>query len=253
MKYLLIVIVVAIVLINLGNQRESSLLAIPSPSSQISTYVPIKLTYKDRTYHIYIEKITVPEQLLLIANFDAKKFAQVLYEEHNCQIGINGGFYTTENTPLGLFYTDSYWINQTTHSASLFNGFVSGGLDGSVVLATNPETAGTARFIFQSGPLFTPSTKLSIINDEPERRALIGQTTAKETYILLITEEKNTFGGPLLAELPALIGIYNDKADEPLQTLVNLDGGSASTFINSEVAIEELTPIGSFLCMKKNP
>ncbi len=92
----------------------------------------------------------------------------------------------------------------------------------------------------------TPTTIIRIQNDELTRRMLVARS-GDQWYFLAITDQDNTFNGPLLSDVPKILGKVPIVIDEAL----NLDGGSASAFYSAHGArLGELTPIGSFFCGK---
>lgn len=197
---------------------------------------------------MYLQKIENPQKLILIANFSQKKLATSLFHSNKCDFGTSGGFYTKENTPLGLFFTNGKWFNQKPHTNRLFNGYVYKTKSGQLKIESSIPLQDSFDFLFQTGPLFTPTTKLAITSDEPARRILLAKTHVGELYFLAITEQNNSNSGPYLAQLPELIQQFNNVKVQQFDKLTNLDGGSASAFINNEVNLGEITPIGSFLC-----
>ena len=167
---------------------------------------------------------------------------------------MNGGFYTKENLPLGIFKAGNNILNLSAHTNELFNGFVYKTKSNQLIISRVAPVLENTEFAFQSGPLFSGETKLNIISDEPARRMLLGKTQLDQFYILAITESLNTFSGPRLTDLPQIVNIYNQQSStkhQPLTTLINLDGGSASAFYNTQgTSFKELTAIGSFICGK---
>lgn len=224
---------------------------IPSPSNTLTINAPAAgLSYKNIDYLLYMQAVSFPNQLTLIPNFTDKKSSKILLEEDNCRYGINAGFYTTDDQPLGLFMTNNQKLSPEIPNSLLLNGFFYKNNDGTIEIAShapqeNPE------FIFQSGPLFTPYTQLKINNDASERRNVIGKTTDGKFYFISIVTAENNKNGPLLADLPAIFQTFNNASELQFALLLNLDGGSAAAFFdNSGNAMEELTYVGAFICGK---
>ncbi|MEK7165633.1 MAG: phosphodiester glycosidase family protein [Patescibacteria group bacterium] len=221
---------------------------------------PLKLNYNNRDYAVYLQKIE-PDKVILIPNFTEKKSAATLMKEFKCKYGVNGGFYTPDHKPLGVFHAGEF-DQRKSHNESLFNGYVHKPAGGSLHIGSEyiPNFRDISiEFIFQSGPLFTPQTKLKMQNDELARRMLIGKTGQEEYFFLAVTEAGNVNSGPYLADLPQILTLFNNSqpaspAGKQLTTLLNLDGGSASAFRDDVgVTLGELTPIGSFLCGRETP
>lgn len=199
-----------------------------SPNAQI--------TLNDRTYFVYRQEIS--DKLNLIPNFKKQLASTTLMDE--CTYGANGGFYTPDNKPIGLFISDSVLFSPAVTNAT-FNGYF---VKTDHFSLTRQPPTDSVEFAVQSGPYVTPKSRLNIKNDTYARRVLVGRS-GNTWRFLAITEKDNTFSGPLLAELPTLLG------DLDIDEALNLDGGSASAFYSeSGVRLGELTPIGSFFCGK---
>lgn len=264
---LFLIIFLTVAFIQNSSPRLPKPLPTPFPTAQ-TTSDATTVTYKNTDYNIYMQKIADTRRLTLIPNFNERKSSGAIMEEYGCRYGANAGFYTAEGKPLGLFFTDGNLINSKVHTSQLFNGFVFGNSRGLFDIRSSvPKSKeNSLDFYFQSGPLFTPETKLTIRSDERARRILIGKTNQGMFYFLALVEVDNVNSGPLLADLPAIIHRYNETqlttnnlsseagsgSAGQLTTLLNLDGGSASAFYSQDgVQISELTPIGSFLCGKE--
>lgn len=252
-----VIFVLAVVLIGQRpNLHSQNVRSSPPPTPESKT--GIILQNAGQNYQVFLQKILSPERLVLIPNFSEKKSSKTLMQENGCLYGANAGFYTPDNKPLGLFKLRGRYINEKVHSSSLTNGFIyktTGGFVDIVSQVPGFNIYHTAdEFIFQSGPLFTPETKLSIANDKSARRILFAKTKADEFYFMAITESDNTNNGPLLAELPEIINLLNNQLatdNFQLTTLINLDGGSASAYYGEDgKMVSELVPVGSFLCGK---
>ncbi len=242
-------IVIFLALIGLGavvifRQPTSSTTSLPSSETEMSTkkVVPpdTTVTIGNRTLGIYSQPIT--SSLILIPNFDEKKAASKILEEHTCQYGVNGGFYTKDYKPIGLFITNGQQHSAVT-SDPTFNAFLVN-IDGKLSI-TRSVPDSTATFALQSGPYMTPTITLRLRNDSAERRMMVARTTDNHWYFIAMTEINNTFSGPNLADVPKILGDLPIDVAEAL----NLDGGSASAFYSaSGVHLGELTLIGSLLC-----
>jgi len=226
------------------NTQTNHLTSSPAARTASTTTVD----YNGQKYTIYVEKITHPKSLRLIPNFDEKETSEFIKTQHNCKVLTNAGFYTTDNQPLGIFYTQGKWLNQKPHTGTVTNGFVALNNSGELSISKNQPTSANLIFAFQSGPIIIPGVNLRIQNDEPDRRLLMAQTNNEEFFLLAIVKTENAHNGPKLADLPQIIQQYNNRAIEQFNMLINLDGGSASAFITDETHLSEITSVGSFLC-----
>lgn len=229
----------------LQKDPQSDLNESPAPSIVTNTQ-GTEVTTTQGTYVVYVQKIN-PNNVTLIPNFTEKKSSKTLTLENECDYGINGGFYTADDKPLGLFHGGT--IDQrTVHTESLFNGFLykANGGDFGITSEDFNFRDTSMEFMFQSGPLVSPQTNLQIRSDEQARRMVVAR--AGTTYYFIgITEEENTNNGPYLEELPDVLASLNLSIDQAL----NLDGGAASAFKSENgVHLGEVLPIGSFLCGK---
>ncbi len=258
---------------NLQPQQSNLQPASPAgrlPTSNVSTPTPLTtnnlqpttiIEYDARRFALYIQPITNPSNLMLIPNFTEKKSSQELMEENKCRYGISGGFYTTDNKPLGLLVVDGKQFAPLNNTSDLINGFFFKAQDNMLYLSTKEEmqlqmvgiSTEFLSFALQSGPYFTPQSVLKIKDDEYARRMLVGKDSNGKFYFIAITEEENAHSGPLLADLPNIIKELNsmnlNAIPYTLNAILNLDGGSASALYSKEgIKLQELVSIGSLLC-----
>lgn len=255
MKYLVIFIVGLTIWFGFymrSNLRKSLPLPEASPASlEFRTKKPGEtINFNQKTYKLFLQKISVPQNLRLITNFEDKKTSQTLIMDNQCRYGINAGFYTNEDMPLGLMFAQDKYINSQVHNSLLLNGFFYKTTDGNLGISdTYPENK--LDFVFQSGPLFTPQSKLKITDDKQAKRSLIAKSADSWFYLLAVVDSANSQNGPLLSDLPGIIREFNNNSRIKLTDLLNLDGGSASAFYDdSGNALEELTFIGALICGK---
>jgi hypothetical protein len=187
----------------------------------------------------------------LIPNFIEKITSSTAKENNACLILTSAGFYTTDNTPIGLFSVEHEVMGKNTNSP-LFNGYVYSKDNTSIELSSEPPSFKTA-FAFQTGPiLYYNSTKrlLKINNDEEARRIILFSTKDYKTILLVLFQKENTFKGPLLGDTPEILSKIVEIEKLTVTSAINLDGGSHSAFISSNISLGELLPVGSFLCVK---
>lgn len=217
-----------------------------SPPQTPSIKPNTQITIDDKTYAVYWQEIS--ENLELIPNFEHKQASTEIMSRgagsgsarEECSYGTSGGFYTTDNKPIGLFVADGRLLSRAVSNTTL-NGFF---VKTDHFALTRQPPANSVEFAIQSGPYITPKSVLKIKNDIFARRVLVARS-GSEWRFWAISEKDNTFSGPLLTDLPQIaqeLGI-----DEAL----NLDGGSASAFYSENgVRLGELTPVGSLFCGK---
>ncbi len=128
MKYFVIVIIALVALAGIFTFQKSKTILKQTIHQQISPTVLIppsdsEVTIQDHVFSIYWQLIDA-EDLTLIPNFTEKKTASQIIEKNDCKYGANGGFYTTDYKPIGLFRTQSGQLSKATSNATL-NGFFS--------------------------------------------------------------------------------------------------------------------------------
>lgn len=164
---------------------------------------------------------------------------------------MNGGFYSKQNTHLGLFVSNFETISRFSQN-SLLNGFLSIDSADKITISADLPSA-TPRLGLQSGPLITrngESLNLSINNDEPNRRIAAGTTRDNKLIFLVFYRDSAEFEGPLLGKLPEIINLFKKQTGIDIVDAINLDGGSASVFVSNYDLLRELTMIGSYFCIK---
>lgn len=220
----------------------------PSPSEFVQNAAFQKIDYQDKSYAVFAQKITHPQKLSLILNFSQQLTSDKIMSDNECNFLTNAGFYTPDYQPLGLLIIDGKQINPVSLSP-LLTGFFTKHRNNTLTITSDPPIK-EVEFTFQSGPLILPHSQLKIINDEPARRILIAHTGEYEWFLLAITQKDNFQSGPFLADLPAIFAQIQLNIIQAL----NLDGGAASTFWQDQgITLNELVPVGSFLCEKINP
>lgn len=191
-----------------------------------------------------------PENVELYSNLKNKQASNEIKSEKNCKILINGGFYSTFNTHLGLVVNDYETISQPIQSA-LLNGFLS--INSKRAVINNLVPSENSRLTLQSGPLLTNNGKallLAIRDDQPARRMAAGTTNNNDIIFLAVYKDGSEFEGPLLGQLPEIIDLFTKKTNINIIDTINLDGGSASAFLSDFENLQEFSQIGSYFCAK---
>ncbi len=194
--------------------------------------------------------IVNPEQIELYSNLKDQHLSEQIKVDKSCQILINGGFYSKENTHLGLFINNFEVISKSIES-SLFNGFLWID-DNNVSISSNPPNT-KPRIAIQSGPLLFKNGEplpLKINNDEPSRRIVAAVTNDNKLIFLAFYRDLSEYEGPRLELLPEIINSFKKQTNIDIVDAINLDGGSASVFITSYTRLNEIAHIGSYFCVK---
>lgn len=186
----------------------------------------------------------------LIPNFSQKLNSKEIMRINGCKDLINGGFYTQNDKPLGLFYTGGKKYGQVKNSR-LLDGFISDPLNGFYEITfTQPELSRVS-WALQNGPvLIYDGTKTDLaIRDDYEARRSVAAVGKGSLYFLTVFTEISLNSGPLLADLPDVLEAISEKEGWDITSAINLDGGSASAFIMEDFSVPELKFIGSALCV----
>ena len=219
----------------------------PPPSGKEVPTVEVNQTVF--TYDVI--RVATASAVTLLPNFTEKQDAQSIRTANGCTSVVNGGFYTENNRPLGLFQIGTRVYGPSSQSA-LVNGYIwVDAQENFFITSEIPEVS--RRFALQSGPLllFNGQTlPLTIHNDTGARRMAAAKTMDNALLFLAVYTEDSVFDGPLLADLPLVIEKISDEEKLDIAEAINLDGGSASVFYQGETTISELTPVGSLFCIK---
>lgn len=226
----------------------------PQPSDMVLSDSIISVVFDEQSLIIHARVIPESARMTLVANFTGRESAERLVEHHECTAAINGGFYTEERNPLGWFLSEGSQAGQLIKS-NLVTGFFWQDTDGKRHISRTAPSKGEVDFVLQTGPYMdVRDQQLKLISDEPARRSLLGIDSDDRIYMLSVIQQENTFSGPLLADLPVLFNTPQVQEAIPFRTLLNLDGGTASFFYNSNgqkpFLLSEIKPIGSLLCIR---
>lgn len=239
---------------NLNQSLTTSVLSKTDESSNAPS--PIKL--QEQSLVITIDKTPIriswefvnPEKIDIHSNLIDKKLSEEIWKDSNCKTLANGGFYTKENTHLGLFVENYYLITPKIESSTL-NGFF--WIDKNVPNIEEDFLNALPRIAIQSGPILFLNGKpqiLSINNDEPNRRIVAAITSDRQLIFLAFYRDGEIYQGPLLEEMPKIIDLFKKQINIDIIDAINLDGGSASFFVSKYERLNELKYVGSYFCEK---
>ncbi len=219
----------------------------PSPTRGLSYYAD------GQSFRVLSFSVKNPEKLLLIPNFSQKALSLSIARTNQCATLTSGAFYSTDDTPIGLFLAGGKQLGAYQQNA-FFNGFFSVNVSGNATIGSQlPDD--NVRFGIQSGPILMTDgviKKLTIRDDQPARRILVAQTNDNTVVFLALFGNENLFDGPKLTDVPKHLKEIEKNLGILLTNAINLDGGSASAFITNDTSLTELTPVGSFFCALDN-
>jgi len=208
-----------------------------------------KCTYKEKEYAYEYFMVDTITSLSLIPNFEQRKPFSEWMDTARCTAAINGGYYDTDDKPLGAF-TGNGTVLKKPVTNRLIDGYISTTRSQAAIgLSPLPNPF----ILLQSGPLLYLDGKplsLKIISDEPARRS-VGMLTDDGILIFMVMyDPASVYFGPNLADLPAIISIIKEQEGLIIQSAINLDGGNASAFKNERLTLTELTHVGSMFCLQ---
>jgi uncharacterized protein YigE (DUF2233 family) len=255
--FLGILCIVGIIVFFIQNQKPAEESNVLPASTVINAPTPSPVVIK-QSIVINIDEVPIriswaivnPEQVEIYSNLKEQKLSEEIKANKSCQILVNGGFYSKENTYLGLFIRDEKTISPEEKSP-LLNGFLWIQDDNISIGSSSPDI--NPRIAIQSGPLLmqdgSPLT-LKINDDEPARRIVAGTMPNNKLIFLAVYRDGSIYQGPLLGQLPAIIDLFNKKTEINIVDAINLDGGDHSVFISNYDRLDELAHIGSYFCIK---
>jgi uncharacterized protein YigE (DUF2233 family) len=250
----LIVVVLIFKIVNSSSSLHFSSSSAPTPTIVDTSH---QLSLNGQTYRYYYYLIPKNSQLKLIPNFSAS-FAASKIIQGKCDFAINGGLYTEEAKPVGLFYLNGQSLGQQiTHQT--FNGFLTQNKKNILNISSQDDFDNDLtqyNFALQSGPFYNfqnSYTSTDFVNHEFSRRHLIVEDNQNNFYFFSISLTENAFSGPRLEDIPVFFTSSEIQKIAQFTNALNLDGGAASAFYDGTYLVQELTPVGSILCGTLNP
>lgn len=198
------------------------------------------------------EKVSDLNSIELYNNLDKKYSSTKAKETYSCNSVISAGFYNEEKEFVGLFISDGKVLKQYRNN-NLFNGVLSINYTDTPRI-TRPVPTDPLRIAVQTGPILIENGKnvvLNIKNDHKSRRVVASVNGSNELYFLAIHQKNSFYNGPELSNLPMILNIFEEMTDISIADAINLDGGTASSFIVGDwVQLKELSLVGAFFCLK---
>ncbi len=230
---------------NSANTTTSTPTLTPVPT--ITTNI---IKYGDNEFRYEVEALTDLTKVKLVYNYEQKTSVEELARVNNCRAGANGGFYDTDNEPLGLVIVDGKKLKGYRKN-DLFNGVASIDMDDNFYITNTPIEV-KVKYAVQSGPMLMNKGKalqLSLKSDELARRVVVANTADKKKLLLLVFfMDESPLSGPYLEDLPIIVSKLNKVGSLGISEALNMDGGSASAFRNEGIKLNEWVSVGSWWC-----
>ena len=249
----LILAIAAVFIFNQFTREESQEDVVESSGEVLGVPTPngVEIKINERNFEAQFVVAENAADIFLLPNFEEKLTSKVLQEQSECSILVSGGYYAAEGYPTGLFISESKQLKRRVVS-SLSNAVYSiNDFETSRITRLTPQDP--LRVALQNGPMLIENDgvlKLALKRDEEARRVVVGVTGKNETVFIVIYDPHSVFLGPKLEELPEALGLFEKNSLIDLADAMNLDGGTASSFISKDVSLRELSPIGSYFCIK---
>lgn len=229
---------------NISQQTEPSNNMVDTDVVEAENFPTV--TFGTDTYGYVLFRVESP--IVIIQN-DLQEDFLVVTKRNKCKYAVNGGFYTTENEPLGLVQINGEVLSSRITSL-LFDGFL-GTKDMEGYIGREPYA--DAPNILQSGPVLIENgavVPLNIQQDKLSRRSVAIVTDTHILYFVTLFSTDSRFSGPYLSDLPSVVmeiaraeGIHVDWA-------INLDGGSASAIKTPDKTLPEFRTVKTIICIK---
>lgn len=254
---IIILISAAFVLYFVNNDRSPILGvedAVDSDSGSPDDMGQTRVSYSGKEYLVYWHKVP-SEKISLHANFEEKSTARNFFEDNECLLLTNSGFYIADSgeeaRPTGLFIFDREQISGFRVNAT-HNGIFSINEMG-VARITRQIPSGSMVHAVQTGPILMENGSaidFNMLRDKNARRVVAAITGSNEVVFMIVHSPESSFGGPLLSDLPEILILIESQHNLGLADAVNLDGGAASAFYSENIYFSEISPVGAFFCVR---
>lgn len=232
-----------------GNMVTDSISFTPEPSS---VYKPSGII-SSNNYNVEYIIVRDLKKLFLYSNAEEKLTSTEAVKKYGCDKLISGGFWREDNgEPIGLLISEGKVLNNKT-AISFYNGFFYIDYRGNFNISEKQPELSDMRIAIQSGPLLFDRNlplSLKVDNDDKSRRIVVAKTRKGEIVFLVIYYKPSTLVGPKLKDLSILLDELYKNTNLKIESALNLDGGSHSSFISDSVSLTEISRIGSFFCIK---
>ena len=212
----------------------------------------IDLNFNESLYRVNWYEIDNVDNLFLSANVN-KLTSQEFVKKEFCSFLSSGGYYKSDYSPTGLLISEYKEISPFVTS-SLADGIFSVN-DFATPRITHEVPRDRLRMALQAGPLLKENgnfTNLTLRNDEAARRVVLAVTGENKAIFLIFYNPDSVFVGPLLKDLPKVLGLFEKQTGVVFADAMNLDGGTPTVFLDlsNDINLTEASIVGSYFCLK---
>lgn len=246
------------------NKNFEALIKMNSLENNSGNYRNIQFTNKNIEFDAVILNKGYHAKLYQQKNmnqFTAQSIREV-GQINNSTVAVNGGFYTTDFEPAGLFIENGKVVKKTARDP-LLTSCVYINNNGTLFLEKKINNCLHATYAMQTGPLLIEQgninpdlkalqNKLTHFKSyfEPHKRTIVAQSSNKK-LLLIITSPITLFeAATILKNSPHIFGVDN------ITMALNLDGGSSTgMYIKSNKSyfyISEIKPVKTFLLIDRS-
>lgn len=170
--------------------------------------------------------------------------------QNNAFLGINGGFFTPENQPLGLLIIDGKQISKLSPSR-LLSGLVLIQDNGEITITDRDASYQQAKDVVQTGPFLMNAAGKIVVKpqDQKDRRTVLALSEMNDLLVLASNETTLFDLATVLSELPDAFGV------KKIKIAINLDGGTSTAMSlllpgRPPLIIPEILPVRSGIIFK---
>lgn len=191
----------------------------------------------------------IVNQDLGLGFFGAPRVNQTTFQEH-AFLGINAGFFTPDNQPLGLLIQEGKKLSRLIHSP-LLSGIVAIDPMGNLDISSIEDQYNDQNAAFQAGPILFKANANVVIRktNKADRRTVLAVSNSGDLIVLITTPVS-------LYDLAQLIKDQEKTiAPDGLKIAINLDGGtstSMSLFLPGKrpLIVPEILPVRNVVLFK---
>lgn len=208
------------------------------------------ISYDGTEFRVGYFLVNDASRIYLYKNSDNKTSYEFKKDE-NCEFLINGGYYKADHTLTGLVISEYEKLYPYVNS-SLSNAVFSIN-DFATPRITKDIPEDRLRVAMQVGPMIKENgsyVKLNLKKDEEARRSIAAVTGDNQAVFLSIYKKDSVYFGPYLEKVSEILKEFEEKSQISLADAMNLDGGTASTFISDDLNLPEASFVGTFICIK---